>query len=77
MNRAKFFLEGRIQPNRILPSLLKRKKMNSPKNNFQTAIFIWLQLPKNCNGDKKIKATKNDCYFKRYGCNLYKNKARL
>jgi len=33
---------------------------------------------KHCNGDKNlVKATKTDCYFNRYGCSLYRNKARL
>jgi len=32
----------------------------------------------NCNGDKKIvKATKNDCYYNRYGSSLYRNRAWL
>jgi len=26
---------------------------------------------------KKVKATNNDGYFNRYGCSLYRNKARL
>jgi len=37
--------------------------------------FLFSQLLKNCNGDKKAK--KNDCYFNRYGCTLYRNKARF
>jgi len=33
---------------------------------------------KHCNGDKEIvKAPKNDCYFNKHGCILYRNKSRL
>ena len=45
-----------------------RKKWLRQNCNFWTTIFIWIQLLKKCKGDKKIvKATKNCCYFNRYG----------
>jgi len=35
-------------------------------------------VTKQINADKEIvKATKSDCYFNRYECSLYRNKARL
>ena len=36
-------------------------------------LYLVTFTKKNCNDDKKIvKATKNDCYFNRYGCILYR-----
>ena len=62
---------------KIDPFKTSHKKWIFQNYNFQTSIFIWLTLLKNCNGDKKtVKATKKD-YLNRYGCSLYGNKARL
>ena len=47
------------------------------KFHFSDDYFHFVTVTKNCNGVKKIvKATKNDCYFNRYGCSLQRNKAR-
>jgi len=50
------------------------KELFTQKKDFIKIIF-WLQLLKNCDGDKKIMKTKKNCYFNRYGCSLYRSKA--
>jgi len=40
-------------------------------------ISVNIALLKRFSDKKMVKATKNDSYFNRYGCSLYRNKARL
>ena len=55
----------------------KKKKKDFVKITIFTRQFLFdYSYLNNCYGDKKIvKATKNNCYFDRHGCGLYRNKA--
>ena len=60
-----------FQTEQFNPTKRKTKTDRTRKKKYFVKITIFRQFLFGNSGDKKIvKATKNNCYFDRYGCNL-------
>jgi len=52
-------------------------KMTLSKLQFSNNNFYLVTVTRKIVDKKIVDVTKNDCYFKRYDCGLYRKKARL